>query len=71
MYLIRKFGTTLGSLSKEGIYDRRCLGRTRFKAHTVVEDETWIFVREVLVVDVRLSNAIISDINGDLQSFQR
>ena len=71
MYLFRKFGTTLSSLSKEGLYDRGCLGRTRFKALTVVEDEAWIFVGVVLVVDVRFSNAIISDINGDLQSFQR
>ena len=71
MYLIRKLCITLGSVSKEGPYDLRFLSRSRFKAHTVVEDETWVFVRVVLVVDVRFSNAIMSDINDGLQSFQR
>ena len=70
MYLFRKLCITLGSLSKEGLYDRRFLSRTRFKTHTVVEDETWILVRVVLVADVRFSNAITSDIYGGLQSFQ-
>jgi hypothetical protein len=71
MYLIRKLCTTLGSVSKEGPYDLGFLSRSRFKAHTVVEDETWVLVRVVLVVDVRFSNAIMSDINDGLQSFQR
>ena len=71
MYLFRKYCTTLGSLSKERLYDRRCLNRTRFKAHTVVEDEAWILGRVVLLVDVRFSNAIMSDINGGLQTFQQ
>ena len=69
MYLFRKYCTTLGSLSKERLYDRRCLYRTRFKTHTVVEDEARILVREVLVVDVRFPNATMSDINGGLQTF--
>ena len=71
MYLFRKFCITLSSLSKERLYDRGFLSRTRFKAHTVVKDETWILLRVVLVADVRCSNAIMSDINGVLQSFQR
>ena len=71
MYLIRKLCLTLGSILKEGRYDRRFLSRSRFKAHTVMEDETRIFVRVVLVADVRSSNAIMSDINARLQSFQR
>ena len=44
---------------------------SRFKAHTVMEDETWIFVRAVLAADVHFSNAIMSDINGGLQPAQR
>ena len=36
-----------------------------------MEDETWILVRVVLVFNVRFSNAIMSDMNGGLQSFQR
>ena len=71
MYLFRKLCITLGSILKEGLYDLGFLSRSRFEAHTVVEDETWIFVRVVLVADVRFSNAIMSDINGGLQSFQR
>ena len=70
MYLFRKLCITLSSFSKEGLYDRGFISRTRFKAHTVVEDETWILVRVVLVADVRFSNAIMGDING-LRSFQR
>ena len=70
MYLIRKLCTTLSSISNEELCDLEFLGRTRFKAHTVVEDETWILVRVVLVSDVRFSNAIMSDVNGGLQSFQ-
>ena len=70
MYLIRKLCTTLGSISKEGFYDLGFLNISRFKAHTIVEDETWILVRVVTVVDVCFSNAIMSDINGGLQSIQ-
>ena len=70
MYLIRKLRITLGSISKEGPYDIGFLSRSRLKAHTVVEDETWIFHRVVLAFDVRFSNAIMSDINGALQSSQ-
>ena len=70
MYLIRKLCTNLGSISKEGLYDLGLLNISRFKAHTIVEDKTWIFVRAVLVANDRFSNAIISDINGGLQSFQ-
>ena len=36
-----------------------------------MEDETWILVRVVLMFDVRFSNAVMSDMNGGLQSFQR
>jgi hypothetical protein len=58
-------------LDLEGrIYNLGFLSRFRFKAHTVVEDKTWILVRVVLVGDVRFSNAIMSDINGGLQYFQ-
>ena len=71
MYLFRKLCIKLGSLSKEGLYDLGSLSRFRFKAHTVVKDETWIFVRMVLAADVSSSNTIISNINGGLQSFQR
>ena len=67
MYLFQKLCTTIGSISKEGLYDFRFLSRTRFKAHTVVEDETWVFLRVVLMGDVRFSNAIMSNINGSLQ----
>jgi hypothetical protein len=70
MYLFRKVCITLGSISKEGFYDLGFLSRSRFKAHTVVEDKPWILVGVVLVDDVRFSNAIMSDINGGLQSFQ-
>ena len=70
MYLIRKLCTTLGSISKEALYDIKSLGWTRFKAHAVVEDETRILVIVVPVADVRLSNAIMSDVNGNLQPFQ-
>ena len=66
----RKLCTTLGSLSKERLYDRRILSRSRFKTHTVVEDETWILVRVVLAADVCFSSTIMSDINGSLQTFQ-
>jgi hypothetical protein len=68
MYLFRKLCRTLGSILKEGLYNRGFLSRSRFKAHAVVEDETWILVRAVLVVDVRCPNAIMSDINGGLQT---
>ena len=71
MYLFRKLRIKLGSLSKEGLYDLGLFGRSRFKAHTVVKDETWISVRIVFAADVRSSNAIISNINGGLQSFQQ
>ena len=70
MYLLRKLYSTLGSLSKEGLYDVGFLNISRFKAHTVVEDETWILVRVVLALDNRCSCAIMSDIDGGLQSFQ-
>jgi hypothetical protein len=70
MYLFRKLCITLGSILKEGLYDCGFLSRSRFKAHAVVEDETWILVRAVLAVDVRFSNVIMSDINGGLQTFQ-
>ena len=53
MYLFRKLCITLGSILKEGLYDRGFLSRSRLKAHAVVEDETWILVRVVLAVDVR------------------
>ena len=71
MYLLRKVCLTLDSILKESLYDRGCLNRSRLKAHTVMEDETWIFVRVVLNLDVCFSNAIMSDINVSLQSFQR
>ena len=70
MYLIRKLCTTLGSTFKEGPYDFRFLNISRFKTHTIVEDKTRIFVRGVLVANDHFSNAIISDINDGLQSFQ-
>ena len=70
MYPFRKLCITFCSLSKEGLYDRGFISRSRFKTHTVVENETWIFVRVVLVADVRFSNAIMRDVNGGLQSFQ-
>ena len=70
MYLIRKLCTTLGSISKKRLYDLGFLNKSRFKAHTIVEDKTRIFVRGVLVTNDRFSNTIISDINGGLQSFQ-
>ena len=69
MYLIQKLCTTLGSVSKEGLYDHGFLNKSRFKAHTIVEDEMWILVRVILVADDRFSNAIMSDVNGGLQSF--
>ena len=69
MYLFRKVCLTLSTILKESLYDLEFLIRSRFKAHTVMEDETWIFVRGVLEVDVRISNAIMSDINASLQSF--
>ena len=68
MYLLRKLCIAFTSLSKKGLYDRGFLSRTRFKTHTVVEDEAWILVREVLMADVRFPNAIMSDINGGLQT---
>ena len=68
VYLFRKVCTTFGSSSKEGLYNRRFLNRTRFKAHTVVEDEAWILIRTVLVADVCFSNATMSDINAVLSS---
>ena len=71
MYPIRKFCITFGSTLKEGLYDLSFLSRTGFKAHTVVEDETWISVRAVLAAYVRLSNSIMSDINVRLQTFQQ
>ena len=70
MYLIRKLCTTRGSISKEGLYDLEFLNISRFKAHTVMEDETWILVRVVPAADVGHSSTIMSDINGGLQSFQ-
>ena len=71
MYLIRKLCITLRSTLKEGLYNLSFLSRTRFKAHTVVEDETWISVRVVLAADVRFSNSIMSNINVGLQTVQR
>ena len=68
MYLIRKLCITLGSISKEGPYDFGFLSKSSFKTHTVMEDETWVFVRVVIMNDVCYFNAII---NGALQSFQR
>jgi hypothetical protein len=68
MYLFRKGCTAIGYLSKEGLYDRRFPSRTRFKAHTVMEDEAWILLRTILAADVRFSNAIMSDINGGLHT---
>ena len=68
MNLFRKLCTTFSSLSKEGLYDREFFSRTRLKAHTVVEDEAWILVREVLMVDIRFPNAIMSDINAGLRA---
>jgi hypothetical protein len=56
---------------KEGLNNLGFVSRSGFETHTVVEDETWIFVREVLVADVRFSEANMSDINGGLQSFQQ
>ena len=70
MYLIRKICTTLGLISKEQLYVLRFFDITRFKAHAVVEDETWILFRVVLALDNRFPSAIMSDINGSLQSFQ-
>ena len=70
MHLIRKLYTTLGSISKKRLYDLGYLNKSRFKAHTIVEDKTWILVRGVLVANDHFSNAIISDINGNLLSFQ-
>jgi hypothetical protein len=69
MYLFLKLCTTHGSPPKEGLYDLGFINISRFKAHTVVEDETWILVRVVLEFDVRFSNAIMSNVNGGLQSF--
>jgi hypothetical protein len=66
MYLIRKSCITLGSISKEALYNLKSLSMSRFKAHAVVEDETWILVRVVLVADVCFSNAIMSDVNGPI-----
>ena len=71
MYPIRKVCITFGSPSEERLYNRGFLSRARFKTHTVVEDEAWILVRVVLVGDIRISNAIMSDINGRLQFFQQ
>ena len=70
MYLIRKLCTALGSTFKEGPYDFRLFNISRFKAHTIMEDnlKMWILVRVVLVANDRFSNAIISDINGGLFS---
>ena len=69
MNLFLKLCTTLSSIPKEGLYDLGFFIISRFKTHTVVEDETWIFVRVVLEFDFRFSNAIMSDVNGGLQSF--
>jgi hypothetical protein len=71
MYPFRKLCITLASLSKKGLYDLGFFNRSRFKTHTIVENETWILVRAVFLVDVGFSNAKMSDINGGLQSFQR
>ena len=71
MYLIREFCITFGSISKEGPYDLGFFNRSRFKAHAVVEDETWILDGVILMGDDRTTNAIMGDINGGLQSFQR
>ena len=71
MNLFRKGCFTLRSILKEGFYDRGFLSTSRFKSHTIMEDETWILFRVVLVADVRFSNALMGDINGGLQSFQR
>ena len=57
MHLIRKLCTTRGSILKEGFHNLRFLNTSSFKAHTVVEDETWILVRVVLVADDGHSSA--------------
>ena len=71
MYLIGQPCLTRSSLLKEGLYDLGFVIRSRLKAHTVVEDETWILVGIVLVGDISLSRSIMSDIDGGLQSSQR
>jgi hypothetical protein len=54
MYPIRKLCITLGSISKEEPYDLGFLSRSRFKAHTIVEDERWMRDHErYLEVDER------------------
>ena len=50
MHLILKLCTILRS--KGGHKDFKFINISRFKAHTVVEDENW---RKVLVTDVRFS----------------
>ena len=69
MNLIRKPCITLRSIPKEVLYDLGVLNISRFKAHTIMEDETWILIRVELMADDRYSSAIMSDING-LQSIQ-
>ena len=71
MHLIRQGCFTLSSTLKEGLYDLGFPSRSRFETHTVVEDETWILIGVVLAGDVSCSSAIMSDINGRLQSYQR
>ena len=71
MYLIRQGCITLRSILKEGLYDLGFLSRSRFEAHTVVKDETWILIGVVLAGDIGFSRAIMSNINGRLQSCQR
>ena len=68
MYLIRQLCITLSSILKERLYDLGFLSRSGFKAHTVMEDETRILVGVVRMADVRVSNSIMSDIDGGLQS---
>ena len=71
MYLIGQRCITLSSILKEGLDDLGFLCRSGFKTHAVVEDETWILVGIVLVGDVCFSSAIVSDIDGGLQSCWR
>ena len=68
MYLIWQRCIMLSSILKEGLYDPGFLSTAGFKAHTVMEDETWILVRVVRMADVCCPSSIMSDIDGGLQS---
>ena len=75
MYQIQKLCIIFGSILKEGLYDHGFLSRSRFKTHTVMEDEISILVRVVLMAEVHSSNVIsymiMSNINASLQSFEQ